>query len=39
MVQMLSMWAAVLIVALSLLADVAIVKLDPRIRARGRAIG
>jgi ABC-type dipeptide/oligopeptide/nickel transport system permease component len=39
MVQMLGVWAAVLIVAVSLLGDLAIVKLDPRIRASGRAIG
>ena len=39
MVQMLSMWAAVLIVLLSLLGDLAIVRLDPRVRAGGRAIG
>jgi hypothetical protein len=29
-------WAAVLIVALSLIADLAIVRLDPRIRSGGR---
>jgi peptide/nickel transport system permease protein len=32
MLQGLAMWAAVLIVAVSLLADLAIVRLDPRIR-------
>ncbi len=37
--QALAMWAAVLIVALSLLADLAIVRLDPRIRARGAKLG
>jgi peptide/nickel transport system permease protein len=39
MVQMLGVWAAVLIVVVSLLGDLAILKLDPRIRAGGRAIG
>ena len=39
MVQMLGVWAAVLIVVVSLLGDLAIVKLDPRIRASGRAVG
>ncbi len=34
--QALSIWAAVLIVALTLLADLAIVRIDPRIRAGGR---
>jgi peptide/nickel transport system permease protein len=37
--QALALWAAVLIVALSLLADLAIVRLDPRVRSGGRAIG
>jgi peptide/nickel transport system permease protein len=37
--QALAMWAAVLIVALGLLADLAIVRLDPRIRASGSFIG
>jgi ABC-type dipeptide/oligopeptide/nickel transport system permease component len=36
MIQAISIWAAVLIVAVSLLADLAIVRLDPRIRAGGR---
>ena len=36
MLQGLAMWAAVLIVAVSLLADVAIVRIDPRIRSGGR---
>jgi peptide/nickel transport system permease protein len=36
MLQGLAMWAAVLIVAVSLLADLAIVRIDPRIRAGGR---
>jgi peptide/nickel transport system permease protein len=37
--QSLSMWAATLIVALSLLADLAIVRLDPRVRAGGGSVG
>ena len=37
--QALALWAAVLIVALGLLADLAIVRLDPRIRASGSFIG
>jgi peptide/nickel transport system permease protein len=37
--QALALWAAVLIVALGLLSDLAIVRLDPRIRASGRTIG
>jgi peptide/nickel transport system permease protein len=37
--QALALWAAVLIVALGLLADLAIVRLDPRIRASGRTVG
>ena len=37
--QALALWAAVLIVALGLLADLAIVRLDPRIRASGRTLG
>jgi peptide/nickel transport system permease protein len=36
MLQGLAMWAAVLIVAVSLLADLAILRIDPRIRAGGR---
>ena len=35
MMQAISIWAAVLIVALSLIADLAIVRLDPRIRTGG----
>jgi peptide/nickel transport system permease protein len=38
MLQGLAMWAAVLIVVVSLLADLAIVRVDPRVRAGGRAI-
>jgi peptide/nickel transport system permease protein len=37
--QALALWASVLIVALSLLGDLAIVRLDPRIRAAGRPPG
>jgi peptide/nickel transport system permease protein len=37
--QALALWAAVLIVALGLLADLTIVRLDPRIRASGRTVG
>jgi peptide/nickel transport system permease protein len=37
--QALALWAAVLIIALGLLADLAIVRLDPRIRASGSSIG
>ena len=33
------MWAAVLIVALSLIGDLAIMRFDPRIRAGGHMIG
>ena len=36
MIQAISIWAAVLIVALSLIADLAIVRIDPRVRAGGR---
>ena len=36
MIQAISIWAAVLIVAVSLIADLAIVRLDPRIRSGGR---
>jgi hypothetical protein len=39
MLQALALWAAVLIVALGLLADLAIVGLDPRVRHSGRTIG
>ena len=37
--QALALWASVLIVALSLLADLAIVRLDPKVRARGATLG
>jgi len=37
--QALALWAPVLIVALSLLADLAIVRVDPRIRSGGRIAG
>ena len=37
--QALALWAAVLIVALGLVADLAIMRLDPRIRTSGRTIG
>ena len=37
--QALALWASVLIVASSLPADLAILRLDPRVRASGRAIG
>jgi peptide/nickel transport system permease protein len=37
--QSMSLWAAMLIVALSLLADLAIVRLDPRVRAGGGTVG
>ena len=37
--QALALWAAVLIIALGLLVDLAIVRLDPRIRASGQTIG
>ena len=37
--QALALWAAVLIVVLGLLADLAIMRLDPRIRTSGRTIG
>ena len=36
MIQAISIWAAVLIVALSLIGDLAIARLDPRIRSGGR---
>jgi peptide/nickel transport system permease protein len=39
MIQTLSMWAAVLIVVLGVLGDLAIVRLDPRIRSGGRTVG
>jgi peptide/nickel transport system permease protein len=39
MLQALALWAAVLIVALGLLADLAIVGLDPRVRHSGSTIG
>jgi peptide/nickel transport system permease protein len=37
--QALALWASVLIVALGLLADLAILRLDPRVRDSGHAIG
>jgi len=37
--QALALWAAVLIVTVGLLADLAIMRLDPRIRAGGRTVG
>ncbi len=37
--QALALWAAVLIVALSLLADLAIARLDPKVRSAGAALG
>ena len=37
--QALALWAAVLIVAVGLLADLAIMRLDPRIRASGNTLG
>jgi peptide/nickel transport system permease protein len=37
--QALSLWAAMLIVVLGLLADLAILRLDPRIRSGGRTVG
>ena len=37
--QALALWAAVLIVAMSAVADIALVKLDPRLRATGRPPG
>jgi peptide/nickel transport system permease protein len=39
MLQAIALWAAVLIVALSLIGDLAIMRLDPRVRAGGKAIG
>jgi peptide/nickel transport system permease protein len=39
MLQAISLWAAMLIVILSLLGDVAIMRLDPRIRAGGKPLG
>jgi len=39
MLQALSMWAAVLIVALSLIADLALMRYDPRIRTSGKTLG
>ncbi len=38
MIQAISIWAAVLIVAVSLIADLAIVRLDPRIRTGGSPV-
>jgi peptide/nickel transport system permease protein len=39
MLQALALWAAVLIVVVSALADCALVMLDPRVRASGRPVG
>jgi peptide/nickel transport system permease protein len=39
MVQSISLWAAMLVVVLGALGDLAIVRLDPRIRASGRTVG
>ena len=39
MLQGLAVWAAVLIVVVSALADVVLVMLDPRVRATGRPVG
>jgi peptide/nickel transport system permease protein len=39
MLQAISMWAAVLIVALSLVGDLALMRYDPRIRQGGKTIG
>ena len=39
MLQAIALWAAVLIVALSLIADVAIMRFDPRVRTSGTASG
>jgi ABC-type dipeptide/oligopeptide/nickel transport system permease component len=39
MLQAIALWAAVLIVALSLIGDLAIMRLDPRVRTSGKAIG
>jgi peptide/nickel transport system permease protein len=39
MIQTQAMWAAVLIVVLGVIGDLAIVKLDPRIRSAGRTLG
>ena len=39
MLQALALWAAVLIVVVSALADLALVLLDPRVRASGRPVG
>ena len=39
MLQALALWAAVLIVVVSALADLALVLLDPRVRATGRPVG
>jgi peptide/nickel transport system permease protein len=39
MLQALALWAAVLIVALGLLSDLAIMRIDPRIRTSGSTIG
>jgi peptide/nickel transport system permease protein len=37
--QALALWAAVLIVVMSAVADIALVKIDPRLRASGRPPG
>jgi peptide/nickel transport system permease protein len=39
MLQAIALWAAVLIVALSLIGDLAIMRFDPRVRTSGKAIG
>jgi peptide/nickel transport system permease protein len=39
MLQAIALWAAVLIVALSLIGDLAIMRFDPRVRATGKTIG
>ena len=39
MVQAISIWAAVMIVTVSLLADLAVVRLDPKVRAHGATLG
>ena len=38
MIQAISIWAAVLIVVISLIGDLAIARLDPRIRTAGRPV-
>jgi ABC-type dipeptide/oligopeptide/nickel transport system permease component len=39
MLQALMLWAAVIVVVVSILADIALVLIDPRIRASGRPPG